>query len=132
MTNKEVVVSFFEKVYNEHVAEYILECYSDNYTEHHEGGARCSADAVRIVKGAYKIFPDISVEVSDIIEEDGLIATRLQFSGTQMGEFAGVPATGKTVKFEAMEFFKIEGGVITESWGAWPTHAILKQLETNK
>ncbi len=129
MTSKELVVSFFEEVYNKHKAEYILDSYAKDYKEHHPGGANCAMDAVNIIKGTYTTFPDISVIVEDVIEENDLVATRLTFTATQKGEFAGIAPTNKTITFEAMEFFKVEDGRIVQSWGAWPLHDMINKLK---
>ncbi len=128
MTSKDLVVSFFEEVYNKHNAQCILQSYSKDYKEHHKGGASSAMDAVNIIKSTYKTFPDISVIINDVIEENDLVATRLTFTATQKGEFIGVKPTNKTISFEAMEFFKIESGKIVESWGAWPLYEIIKKL----
>src|SRR5678815_781673 len=46
-------------------------------------------------------FPDLQVTVEDMVAEGEKVAWRLVARGTHTGEFRGVAATGKTVKFEA-------------------------------
>lgn len=40
----------------------------------------------------------------------------------------GIPPTGKRIAFEALENFKVEEGIITESWGYWPDKEIEQKL----
>jgi hypothetical protein len=63
------------------------------------------------------------------LPQDDIVATRLTFAVTHKGEIFGVPTTNKTITFEAMEFFKVIDGLITESWGSWPIHDIIQKLQ---
>lgn len=56
---------------------------------------------------------------------------RVRFTGTYQAEICGIPATGKKIRFEALEIFRIENGKITESRGYWPDMQI-KELLINE
>ena len=129
MPTEELVISFFERVYNQKDFDYIMEIYADNYYEHTETGARCNQDCYNIIKGASSIFPDLKVEINEILSKNEIVAVRLNFTVTHKGKFFGIPATNKTITFEAMEFFKVVDGSITESWGSWPIYDILEMLK---
>ena len=81
-----------------------------------------------MLKGTAQIFPDLQVEILDLIEEQERIAVRARFFGTHSAELCGVPATEKKVCFEALEIFRLENGKIAESWGYWPDIQILELL----
>lgn len=129
MDAEELVISFFERVYNQKDFGYAMEIYADTYYEHRESGARCNQDCYNIIKGASSIFPDLNVEINEILSKNDIVAVRLTFTVTHQGEFFGIPATNKTITFEAMEFFKVLAGKITESWGSWPIYDILEMLK---
>ena len=129
MNAEELVISFFERVYNQKDYEYVMEIYADDYYEHTETGARCNRDAYHILRTTDSIFPDLHVEINEILSRDGIVAVRLTFTGTHQGDFVGIPATHKTITFEAMEFFKVVEGRITESWGSWPLYDMLEKLK---
>ena len=126
--NKKLVIDFFEEVYNLRNFEYILDNFSDNYFEHRDDGARSNMDALKITKIACSIFPDLNVSIDQIIEENDLIAVNLSFTGTHKGVYLDIPGTSKLINWEAMEFFRIENNLITESWGTWPNHDILLKI----
>ena len=128
MDANELIISFFEQVYNQKDFDYVMELFAENYYEHTETGARSNQDCQTIIKGACSIFPDLQVEINDLISQDEIVAVRLTFTGTHQGEFFGIPATHKQVRFEAMEFFKMSDDLITESWGSWPIYDILQKL----
>ncbi len=127
-SNKKIVINFFEEVYNNRKFNIILYHFSENYYEHRDDGARSNRDALNITEMACSIFPDLHVEIKDIIAEDDLVSIRLGFSGTHKGEYINIEPTNKFIEWEAMEFFKLKDGVITESWGSWPNYDILLML----
>lgn len=49
-----------------------MTCYHKNCGEHREGGARTNQECTDIIKGAERIFPDLTVKVEDIVEEQEL------------------------------------------------------------
>ena len=127
--NRKLVIDFFEEVYNLRNFNYILDNFSENYFEHRDDGARTNMGALKITKMACSIFPDLSVRIEHIIEENDLIAVNLTFSGTHKGTYLNISPTNKLINWEAMEFFRIKNNLIIESWGSWPNHDILLKLK---
>ncbi len=128
MDNRAIVEQFFEVVYNQHDTRFIPQYFAPDYHEHTEDGARNSSDCERIILGSFDAFPDLRVDVHDVLVDGDLVASRQSFTGTHRGKFLGFPANGAQVHFEAMEFFRITNGRVTESWGAWPLHDIIQQI----
>src|SRR5258707_8032067 len=52
-------------------------------------------DVLRSMRTA---FPDLHFAVEEQITEGDKVATRFEWTGTQRGEFIGIPATGRSVK----------------------------------
>ena len=61
-------------------------------------------------------FPNMKKEVEVILAENDVVGVLWKFSGTQQGEYLGIPATGKPVTFRLAEFMKFSNGKITEYW----------------
>jgi steroid delta-isomerase-like uncharacterized protein len=129
MNPKKMVQSFFERVYNQRDYEYVMTLFSDDYYEHTKNGARSNKDACSIIKNAISVFPDLKVQINNVIAENDIVAVRLTFSITHKGEFFGIQATSKKIVFEAMEFFKVADDKIIESWGSWPIFDILEKMK---
>ena len=131
MDARELVISFFERAYNKKEFGYVMNIFAADYMEHTETGARSNQDCRDIIMGTCEIFPDIHVEINEIVERnDEIVAARLTFSATHKGEFFGIPATNKHIQFEAIEFFRIADGLIIESWGSWPIYDIVNMLNS--
>lgn len=128
MNNKELVVSFFEEGYAKHNYDYIMECVAEDYIDHSPAGARSNADAVNILKIVEGQFADLKIDVLDVFGEEDMVATRILYDGIHAGTCMGIPATGKRIRFEALENFKVIDGKIVESWGYWPDKEIEQTL----
>lgn len=128
MTPKELVTRFFTEGYVNHNYAFIMTCLAEDYIDHSPAGARSNADAVGILKIVAGQFSDMKVEMLDIFAEDGMVATRVCFEGTHTGVCMGIPGTGKRIRFEALENFKVVDGKIVSSWGYWPDGAIEQEL----
>ena len=125
--NKEIVRTFFE-IYNTHDYEIASTCLASGYFDHSLPQVRSRNDAIAILKATHQSFPDIEVEIEDLISEGDQVVFRGRFTATHLGDFLGHPATGCRIAFEAIEIFKIKDQEIIESWGYWPSADIIKQI----
>ena len=48
--------------------------------------------------------------------------------GTHLGEWLGLPATGKHIEMRVMDFYRLENGVIQENWVPIDILWIFKQM----
>ena len=73
-------------------------------------------------------FPDIQWTLEEMITEDDRIAARFIMRGTHRGEFFGVPATGKSITVQAMNFYRLADDQIIEEYGQPDMLGLLKQI----
>ena len=73
-------------------------------------------------------FPDMRIEIEDMLAEGDKVAARLHFRGTNSGSFQGMPPTGKTVEFTATGIFRIVDGKVTDNWVNGDFLGLLQQL----
>ena len=129
--NAELVTKFFKDGYEYKNFDKVMTYISDNYYDHSPASARSNADAVNILKSVANFFSDVKVEMLDLTCEKDMVAARLLFKVVHTGEYNGIPATGKTITYEALENFKVVNGIIVESWGYWPDKQIEEKLKAN-
>jgi steroid delta-isomerase-like uncharacterized protein len=82
----------------------------------------------KFVKEWYTSFPDARMETRMIAAEDSLVAIWVTFVGTHEAQMGPFPPTGKRVDSETFGFFRLEDGLIKESWATWDNVALLNQL----
>lgn len=73
-------------------------------------------------------FPDLEVEVEDVIAEDDRVVTRLTNRSTFEGAFMGESPNGNTFDAEAIEIVRFEGGKIAEMWFQLDALGMMDQL----
>ena len=70
--------------------------------------------------------PDHPLGYSDQRLADNRI--RVSFRGTHQGEFQGIPATGRTIRYVSHEFYRVTDGRIAEEWICSDTASLFRQL----
>lgn len=59
-------------------------------------------------------FDGFAETIQQMVTEDDLVFHRSRYRGVHTGEWNGVPATGKTVEWDAWQVLRIENGLIVE------------------
>ncbi len=73
-------------------------------------------------------FPDIHVALDDELAVGDKAVVRFTISGTQQGEYLGIPATGKKVAFSGITIYRFAGGKIAEFWMQVDSMGMMQQL----
>lgn len=130
--NKEVVTRFLEDVFSQGYAHMVGEFIRPDAVDHNaiifeqpegQGGVE---EGIRMFLQA---FPDFRLEAEQLIAEGDLVAVRLHMSGTNTGEYRGLPEpTERHASWDAMAFFRLSEGKIAEIWGVADRMAMLTEL----
>ncbi len=75
-----------------------------------------------------RAFPDLRVEIDDVVAEGDRVALRLTIHGTHQGDFLGIPATGRQVSYISHEFYRVADGLIAEEWICSNTATLFQQI----
>jgi len=119
MTGKELVRRLVEEGVNRRDASVL-----DDVAE----GAFAEA-ARRWVAPFRGAFPDFTMKIVDLIEEQDRVVAHFHCSGTHLGEWLGVPATNR--RFEDVDeiyVFRVEHGKLVSAYGVEDNLARLRQL----
>jgi steroid delta-isomerase-like uncharacterized protein len=73
-------------------------------------------------------FPDLHVNVEDVIAEGDQVAVRNTVTGTNLGDYQGRPPTGKPVTYDEMFVLRFVDGRIAETSGVVDVLSQLRQL----
>jgi predicted ester cyclase len=77
-------------------------------------------------------FPDLEFVQMGPIAEGDHFATWGFFEGNHEGEFNGVPATGKHVRWFGVGVDRIENGQVVELWHEMDTWGLMEQLRVGE
>ena len=76
----------------------------------------------------YQAFPDIHITLDDLIEEGDKVVEMDTVTGTHLGEFNGLPPTGRSVSYSEIFIMRFVNGRIAETWGVVDIFSQMKQL----
>lgn len=77
----------------------------------------------------HRAFPDLHVEVVEMIAEGDTVVARNIVTGTHRGdEYLGLAATGKSVEYNEIFIFRLEYGRVTETFGVVDVLTQMRQL----
>lgn len=102
---------------------------SPDYKEHDPlPGQRTGREGVldRFSMITTALAPRFTVE--DVVAEGDRVVVRWTNSGTHVGEFAGMPATGKTFSIAGIDIYRIEDSKLCEHWDVVDQLSMLGQL----
>jgi steroid delta-isomerase-like uncharacterized protein len=81
-----------------------------------------------IVTRLRRAFPDLHVTVEDVIAEGDRVVARNTVTGTHLGEYMGIPPTGKSVTYDEIFIARFVDGRIAETRGLVDVLSQMKQL----
>jgi steroid delta-isomerase-like uncharacterized protein len=104
---------------------------SDDFVEHETtpGIAPTKAGTLEFFRIYRSAFPDLHFEPEDYIASGDKVVTRCTVSGTNTGDFMGMPATGKRMEVEIIDIVRFEDdGLGHEHWGVADVMGMMQQL----
>jgi steroid delta-isomerase-like uncharacterized protein len=129
-TNKDIVAEFV-KATNEKDWDKVLNLVHSDFIRHSSSipnEIKTNIALVNFHKAELDTFPDLSEKIIFVIEEGELVAARIHFSGTQLGQLGHFPPTGKKLVADFNCFFRIIEGKIKETWVEYDNLNGLMQL----
>ena len=112
----------------------LLELMVARHVRVHPGtpGADPDAEGIEELKVAFGRFhvaiPDLHIALEDVIAAGDRVAARWTATGSHRGELAGIPATGRTVRWGGIDVYRFDDGMIVEWWRNDDFVGLLHQL----
>ena len=127
--NKAIIRKIFEEGMNNQNLSVIEQYVSPQYVNHGIPGHQPGIDGFKeIVKQFSDAFPDMKITQEEVTGEGDIVAARGSWTGTNKGSFMGMPATGKHVKVQYMDFWKLKDGKCIENWVQMDIAGLMQQL----
>jgi steroid delta-isomerase-like uncharacterized protein len=127
--NKALVRRFIDEIFLKQNFDSVDELLTEDFTPHTWGdippGRGGLKEAIgRVSQG----IADPKMTVDDMIAEDDRVAVRLTSSATHVGEFMGMPASGKHYTIGEIHIFRIRDGRVAEHWHQADFPGMMRQL----
>lgn len=131
--NKAVVARWFEEVWNQKDEAAVDRMF------HPEGKAHGFPDSESVLTGpeAFKAiqrnfcgaFPDLHVDIEEMVAEGDRVATRWKVTMTHLGDHLGFPASGRTGVLHGSSFVVVKDGWIVDGWNQMDLQALFQTLQ---
>ncbi|MGC4105985.1 MAG: ester cyclase family protein [Thermomicrobiales bacterium] len=123
--------AFYNEVWNQHepgrVSDFVTPSFT--YVDPAVPTLPPGPDAYATFVAGFKTgMPDFRIAIDTIAANGNAVAVHWVGTGTQTGEFLGVPPTGKTVTTEAMAFLHFDGTLISANHWSSTRSGVLMQL----
>ena len=125
-----LVRRFYEEGWNADNIDVYDELVTEDFVDHQAlPGLPPGREGFKQLNAMFRsAFPDIVVNVEDVVAEGDLVAVRWTSTGTHKGPLFGIPATGRAVRVNAMVVYRIEDGRLAEGWINRDDLGMMRQL----
>jgi steroid delta-isomerase-like uncharacterized protein len=66
--------------------------------------------------------------IHDVVAENDMVVLRWSHQGTHIGEFIGIPATGKSFVLQGIDMYCVRDGKMAEHWNVVDIYGFCRQI----
>jgi len=127
--NKALVLQFY-KAFDDRKMEQALELLSPNFVAHLAGIPEPldKQGFEQFGMSFYLAFKQGAHIFDEVVVSDNRVVTCGTFTAMHLGEFQGLPPTGKQISLSIMHIDRVENGKIVEHWGQGDALGLMQQL----
>ena len=107
------------------------EFLADDFVEHEQtpGLAPTKEGVLEFFRMYRAAFPDLHFEPQDYIASGDKVVTRVRVTGTNTGDFMGMPATGRSIDIQLIDIVRFGDDQLGhEHWGVADVMTMMRQL----
>jgi steroid delta-isomerase-like uncharacterized protein len=104
---------------------------ADDFIEHETGPGMepGKAGTKQLFTAMMAGFPDLRFDAEDILESGDKVVVRVRVTGTNKGDFMGVPASGKSIDVQGIDIVRFgDDGLAHEHWGVMDVMSLMQQI----
>jgi predicted ester cyclase len=123
--NKALVRRYLEELYHgdpDFLDEAISEAYVGSNGPNPPAQYKARFAVVR------RAFPDIDIHIDAVIAEGDWVAAHCRVEGTHLGEWRGIPPTGKRATWTITMFRRVCDGKLVQGYNSWDWLSALEQI----
>jgi len=123
-----------EAIWNQGNYEQIETFVAPEYTIRHDPGDQWEGQTLdhatfkERVQYSRNAFPDLKFTILDMVAEGNKVTASWTMSGTQQGELAGAPASGRPLNTTGITIYDFENGKVRGHWQAYDRLTAVAQL----
>ena len=118
----------FVRMLNTHDPDLVDSFVASDYRNHNffvDDGREANR---RFWAGFFAALPDLTATMEDLVVSGDRVVGRLVYRGTHLGEFMGIPASGRPVEMRSIDIWRVADGMFVEHWDELNTLQLLQQM----
>jgi predicted ester cyclase len=125
--NKELVRREQEEFWGQGVESIAAQVFAPQVTEGN-GRLVTPADLIAVTRMQRAAIPDLRVRVLDLLGEGDRVVARIEGTGTHLGDWQGIAATGRRFTISGMAMRQIADGRIVARWDNLDMLSFMQQI----
>jgi len=129
-TNRRRIIELID-AWNAHDPARVAACYAAGYIGKDVGMAgqqRGPGDMRKVMQYYLRAFPDLRIELDDLIIDGDRAVIVWRLHGTQQGTFMKIPPTQQRVAVCGATIVELQAGLITRATRIWDVAGLLRDL----
>jgi predicted ester cyclase len=129
-SNTEIVREYTQRVFNEHNPDLASEYLAPEVKWHGGllGAVEGVANVTEMLRGFIGALPDLHAAEQDIVAAGDTVAVRYVVEATHEGNLLGIAPTGRRVRWDAVDIYRLADRTIVAEWAGDDLAAILYQV----
>jgi predicted ester cyclase len=126
-SNTEIIREYTERVFNEHDPDLASEYFTPEVkgSVGFSGQVEGTENVTQMLRGFIGALPDLHAVEQDVVAGGDTVAVRYVVEATHEGNLLGIAPTGRRVRWDAVDVYRLADGMIVEEWAADDLAAIL-------
>jgi predicted ester cyclase len=131
------LVERYVAAFNAHDADAFRDVIADNYVQHNGRAGQGLAGTQTTFRGYFQTFPDMHLQVDDLIVDGDKVVARLTITAThshpvQLGPNAPIfQPTGKKLSWGDIEIWRVADGKFVEHWDQSDLVGLARQMRSD-
>jgi steroid delta-isomerase-like uncharacterized protein len=127
--NKDVVRRYYEEVHNGRNYDRFNELEAPDFVEHDPlPGQGTGREGMKDRERMLAANLDVRFTIEDMISQGDKVVVRWRNHGTHIGEFLGIPATGREFSIAGINIYRLQDGRLAEGWSVVDVFGQMLQL----
>ncbi|WBB77313.1 ester cyclase [Micromonospora sp. WMMD882] len=114
--------------FNERDLSHLDRCIAPDYQHPNPARARGRQGMRDAVADWLAAVEDTRLELDDLLVDGNRVTARMTFSGRQVGEVLGIPASGRTFSISVLDIFVVRDDMLVAHWDLMDRYALQQQL----
>jgi predicted ester cyclase len=129
-SNTEIIREYTQRVFNEHNPDLASGYLAPEVKWHGSllGTVEGRDNVTEVLRGFIGALPDLHAAEQDVVAADDSVVVRYVIEATHTGNLLGLEATGRRLRWDAVDVYHLADGMIIEEWAGDDLAEILYQV----